>query len=560
MPNIIDANGLTLATQAELVAYYTAKFQAIYGADINLDSSSPDGQLMNIVIQSVLDVQDLLMQINNMFDPDNAIGVILDQRVSINGIQRQAGTFSVTNITVTVNQALTLYGLDQSVQPVYTIQDNAGTKWELQTTQVISVAGSYVYPFQAANAGAVLTSPNTITIPVTIVLGVLTVNNPTAQSVIGLNEETDAVLKVRRQKSVSLASQGYYAGLLAALENINGVSSAFIYENTGDTINVDGVPGHSIWVIVAGAPASADVANAIYTKRNAGCGMFGSTSYIITQIDDSPFIIYWDFVSAQNLFIVFTASSVDGVNDPHVSLIQTNLPTIFTPGVYAEVNINQLATLVQQIDSNCLVTNAGFSTGQTQIMSLSGVAASGTFKINYNGNLSAVINWNDSTPTIQSKIQAVTGLSAALVTGSIASQTLNFDLTAITSVQAILYVVNNSLATSAPVDIDFAYDWGTTNNTLFPTSKKYQFAVTSPLVVMTPMLLLPATSSVVPAATVQFSAQGGYGAYTYSISINTSGATISPTGLYTAGVVSGTDTIKVTDVLGNFKTALVAVA
>ena len=36
--------------------------------------------------------------------------------------------------------------------------------------------------------------------------------------------------------------------------------------------------------------------------------------------------------------------------------------TSFIPGVYEQVNINDLATAIQLIDNNCLVTNAGFST------------------------------------------------------------------------------------------------------------------------------------------------------------------------------------------------------
>jgi uncharacterized phage protein gp47/JayE len=360
MPNSIGQAGLTTATQAELVANFTAAMQAIYGSDINLASNTPDGQMMMIFIQAVLDLQNLLTQIYNMFDPDNAVGVILDQRVAINGIQRQAGTFTVTNVTIVVSQALNLFGLDQTAQSVYTVADNAGNQWQLQTTQHIGAPGTYVFSFQAAQPGAVLTTINTITVPVTIVLGVTSINNPTTYSTLGINEETDAVLKVRRQKSVSLASQGYLTGLLAALQNINGVTSAFVYENTSAVPNSDGVPGHSIWVIVAGTASASAIANAIYTKRNAGAGMFGQTSFIITQVDGSQFVVLWDTVVAQTLFTSFTATSIDGIHAPNIAAILAKLPLSFAPGVNAEVDINHLATLVQQIDPNTLVTNAGF--------------------------------------------------------------------------------------------------------------------------------------------------------------------------------------------------------
>lgn len=361
MPNSIGASGLTVATRDELIAVLTAAFQTIYGADINLESNTPDGQMMGIFIQAVLDCEDLLVQIYNMFDPDNAIGVILDQRVAINGIQRQAGTYTLTDITVVTSQALNLYGLDQSVQPIFTVQDNAGNKFELITTQTIGAAGTYVYQFRSAVPGAVLTLPNTITVPVTIVLGVTSVNNPTSYTTLGLNEETDAALKIRRQKSTALSSQGYLAGLIAALENVNGVTSAFVYENLDSIPNGDGVPGHSIWVIIAGTAAAADIATAIYNKRNAGCGMFGATSYSLTQVDGTTFIVKWDVVTPETLFIKFNASSLDGINPPNIALIRSSLPDIFVPGVNEQVNINDLATFVQQIDPNTLVTGAGFS-------------------------------------------------------------------------------------------------------------------------------------------------------------------------------------------------------
>ncbi len=561
MPNLLSATGLATATRAELVTFFTTQYQQIYGADINLASDTPDGQMMNIYIQSVLDLQDLLVQIYNSFNPDNAIGVVLDQRVAINGIQRQAGTFTITDITIVTSQSVNLYGLDQTVQDIYTVSDNAGNLWQLETTQLGVVAGTNVFAFQAAVPGAQLTVPNTITVQVTIILGVVSVNNPTTYTTLGINEESDAVLKVRRQKSVSLASQGYLAGLLAALENINGITSAFVYENNTGFTDADGIPGHSIWVIVAGTAPDADIAQAIYTKRNAGCGMFGSESYTITQVDGTPFIVYWDMVIASDLFITFVVTSINGTTPPNIEAIRAGIATDFIPGVNEEVNINSLATLVQTYDPNALVTGAGFSNADTQILTLSGVAASGAFVLNYNGAVSASIAWNDAIGTIQTKVQAITGLSLATVTGSIASQTLTFDLTDIGGVQALLFVSTNTLATGGAAAITFAYNEGY-SNTLAPPTKQNQFVVSAANIVITPMQLQPSTVTVPHATTQTFAGLGGYGTYVYSISVNNSGASINgTTGVYTAGAATNvTDTILVRDKLGNTATAAATVS
>lgn len=364
MPDSLSSTGLTTATQAELVTEFTDGMESIYGADIILTPDSPDGQMMMIYIQDSLDVRDLLTQIFNGFDPDQAVGSVLDQRVAINGIQRKGGTYTLTEVYLTISGNVTLYGLDQSVQPVYTVADSAGNQWELLTTNVNPTTGNYL--FQAANPGAVLTVPNTITVPVTVVLGVMSINNPATYVTLGVNEESDAELKIRRQKSVSLPSQGYLAGLYAALQAVDGVDYVYIEENTGSTPNGDLVPGHSIWVIVSGTGSAEEIAAAIYNERSAGCGMYGSQSYGVIQADGSTFLIYWDTVVIVDPFVKFTAASLSFLEGsatpfpPNIADITSNLVTAFTPSVYGSLNANELATIVQEIDPNTLVSSAGF--------------------------------------------------------------------------------------------------------------------------------------------------------------------------------------------------------
>jgi hypothetical protein len=359
---------------------------------------------------------------------------------------------------------------------------------------------------------------------------------------------------------VSLASQGYLAGLLAALRNINGVTSAFVYENTSAITNSDGVPGHSIWVIVAGAGANADIAQAIYTKRNAGCGMFGSISFVITQIDGTPFTVFWDTVMVRNLFIFFQATSINGVVPPNVQAIRDGFPALFTPGVNEEVNINGVATIVQQIDPNTLVTQCLLSLGEYQNLILSGVPASGSFVIKYGGASSAAINWNDDAATIQSKLRAVAGLTTVVVTGSLASMEVDIDLSSLSDVAALLVITTNTLMTSAPLAISAGFTViGATK--LAPPTKRNQLVVTSPNIIIIPLVILPTTALVSPAANLQLSTYGGYGPYVYTVSVNNSGASINAsTGLYTAGATPNvTDTVRVTDALLNTVTAAITV-
>ena len=90
--------------------------------------------------------------------------------------------------------------------------------------------------------------------------------------------------------------------------------------------------------------------------------MFGSEAYVITQVDTSQFIVNWDYVQTESLYVKFTATSLDGINPVNIAAIRSGLVTNFSTGVFEQVNINDLATAVQLIDNNCLVTSAGFST------------------------------------------------------------------------------------------------------------------------------------------------------------------------------------------------------
>ena len=90
----LDANGLTIDTLEEIITALEDGYRTIYGNDIIVSSDSPDGQLINIYAQSVRDLLEVLQQIYIGFDIEQAVGIVLDQRVSLLGIQRQGATFT----------------------------------------------------------------------------------------------------------------------------------------------------------------------------------------------------------------------------------------------------------------------------------------------------------------------------------------------------------------------------------------------------------------------------------------------------------------------------------
>lgn len=311
MPNSFDSYGLQTLTQSEIVEQLTADFKEIYGEDINVDSNSPDGQLINIFAQILMDQYELLSQVYTSFDPDQAVGVVLDQRCAINGIQRKAGTYTYVMLDVTVDRSVTLPGLDEnSAEDSYIVSDNEGNQFVLDNTENLT-AGTTSLRFRAMNIGKVEVLPNTITTPVTIILGVTEINNPSVASEEGTNEETDAELRERRKRSVSISNQGYVDGLYSSLANLPDVTAVSVYQNRGDTTDADGIPGHSIWVVIAGG-SDEEIGEVMNYKVAGGVGMKGTQSVNVAQADGSVATYYFDRPTSETLYVQLDITPLDG--------------------------------------------------------------------------------------------------------------------------------------------------------------------------------------------------------------------------------------------------------
>lgn len=300
---ILNGNGLTIDNLNDIIDRKIDEYKSIYGNDIVVDSNSPDGQRINIESQSERDLLELSLSIFNSFDPDQASGVVLDQRVAINNITRQEGTFTQQEVDITVDRSLTLNGLDNTSTTPYTLVDDTGNEFQLVTTANL-ISGTSTLLFQASQLGQIISTPNTITTQVTIVLGVTDVNNPNAPLEIGIDEETDTLLRIRRQRSPALASQAFIEGLTSVLFNLDNVSDVIVLENDTNIIDADLIPPHSVWFIIEGGDNN-EIAAAALTKKTTGAGWKGDTSIDVVLSTGQTKTVLFDRPESKNLFIRF---------------------------------------------------------------------------------------------------------------------------------------------------------------------------------------------------------------------------------------------------------------
>lgn len=363
MPNQIDGNGIQIETYKEILEAIVEGsasipgLKQIYGSDINTASNTPDGQMINIYALSKQDILDLIVQDYNSKDPDQAVGVALDAVSQLCGITRKGGTYTEVVVTVTASFGLNLTGLDDSTDP-FTVSDGSGNLFYLKESASL-ITGANNLNFRAAEIGAIQILANTITTIVSTTSGVTAVNNAAVPYQDGTDQETDANMRIRRAKSVALPAKGAIDGLFGGLSQLEDLTEVKIFENVTNSTDADGIPAHSIWVIVDGGDDE-DIADVIYKYRSMGCGMRGAETVAVEQVDGSEIDISFDRVIEEELSIYFHAESIsNGIID--IEALKTALAAQYTLGIYETADTASINALIREINSDVVPNQLAIS-------------------------------------------------------------------------------------------------------------------------------------------------------------------------------------------------------
>lgn len=321
--NYIGNNGIVVQDLTDIKNDLIAKFKTIYGADINLEQNSPDGQFINLLAQEKKDILDLCVQYYNNLDVDRVIGIPQQILYKLNGLTIKAFTYSYVYVNVTVTAPVNLDGIsttniDNADATGYTVVDTNGNRWILATgttsSTVSLAAGTHTLNFRAADLGAITALPNTITTMETVIAGISGVNNPANNYVTGGVGESDAEFRIRRNKSVTVPSQGFDDSLEAQLLNLTNVTQAKVYNNRTNS-TVDGIPAHAVWVIVQGGSAD-DIGRVIYANIPPGIPMHGTERVDVERAIPGTYeTVYYDLGAIEPLHVNITIKAISGSID-----------------------------------------------------------------------------------------------------------------------------------------------------------------------------------------------------------------------------------------------------
>nr|WP_249192049.1 baseplate J/gp47 family protein [Burkholderia ambifaria] len=246
-----------------------------------MEPDSQDGQMLGVFAKAISDVNSVAIAIYRSFSPGTAQGDALSSNVKINGIERKVASYSSADLVLVGQAGKTISN--------GAAKDANGVQWMLPATVTIPPSGTITVTAKCASIGDISARAGTINQIATPARGWQSVTNP-ADAAEGAPVEKDPVLRQRQTVSTALPSLTVLDGIIGAVANVPDVTRYVAYENDTDATDANGLPRHSISLVVEGGDATA-IANAIARKKTPGSPTYGTTAVVVSDIYGRPITI-----------------------------------------------------------------------------------------------------------------------------------------------------------------------------------------------------------------------------------------------------------------------------
>jgi uncharacterized phage protein gp47/JayE len=352
-------DGLYIDDLNTIIEDLRLKIISVLGANANIDPNSPDGMIIAYAAQVARFSLERIRDVYTAIDIDRAGGDALDRLCRLCGLTRRGETRSLVNVTLTLDQDLSLIGYNESPTDCEKVSSINGDVWcLLNSTRLL--AGTHTVAFMAEQAGPIYAAPHTITKEISGVSHITAVDNVYPNATTGTTEETDIELRRRQQVSSSAGAQGIHDALVADLMALPTVIDCKVYENvTAVHDDVKNMDAHSIWVVLTGGYTE-DVANTI-ASHLTGCGMKGSQSYDYVFSDGQVAAILWDYSAQTPLYISLDLDKLDPSLTIDIPAIKSYLINNLTFKINSTIDSTTITRLVKNFDNNLVVITSQVS-------------------------------------------------------------------------------------------------------------------------------------------------------------------------------------------------------
>lgn len=247
-------------------------YKEALGSNLNLDASTPQGQIIQSETAIIEEIQTDLITMANAFNVYTAEGDALDSAGSFFGYYRKTQQPTVVIATI--------QGSPDTVIPAGSKASNGNYDFECLDNVTIPASGIIQAEFQCVGTGAIPCVAGTLNTIVTTITGWDSVNN-TYDGVIGYATETDNEFRTRITANwLNIRAISLLGAIIDNIAQLDGVVSVVGRENPdGQTKEIDGLTlqPHSVWLTVLGGKQS-DIAKILTEKKTLGAFTNGDTT------------------------------------------------------------------------------------------------------------------------------------------------------------------------------------------------------------------------------------------------------------------------------------------
>jgi len=376
----LGETGIIIPDTSNILEGVQDEFTAVFGSDMDVTTpETPQGRLIETIASERANVLSINAENANQLNLDNSTGVFLDShgtffRVPRIGEESTRVLATVTGVAGTVIKAGSL------------AKTTADDQFYSENDITIAVSGSSTGYFLSAVKGVIPCDIGTLTTIVSSTsTGWETIANPVAAT-LGSEREGDTAYRARIKAS-RYSGSGFLSDIAARVNAVENIESAFCYDNGTDTnITYDTVvvEPHSI-VVIADGGADADIAQAIFETKSAGCGY--------TKIPGTGTVI-------------FTGNPTDGQTVTIDGRVYTFKDTI---AAAYDVHIGIAGTNTSKNLEEAIMAGSGagtdYGTGTIAHPTVTAVDSSGT--VTLSGGTYGVVLCSDTADNVASAVTAV---------------------------------------------------------------------------------------------------------------------------------------------------------
>jgi len=244
-----------------------------FGETVNLLPTSVFGQIVGIASDREADIWDILEDVYASQYPLGAEGQSLDSICSITGVRRLQATKSTVTLSCNLNAGVTLpigrvvsqgEGSDVRFATIAEVTNSGGSPDDIDVEA------------ESEETGPIAATSGTLTHIETPVTGWNSATNALDADP-GRDIESHAALRARREQQLRITGKAALDSIIAEVGDVDGVAAVTGFENDTDAADGNGMPPHSIEILVSGGDDQ-DIIDAIWRAKGGGIQAHGTES------------------------------------------------------------------------------------------------------------------------------------------------------------------------------------------------------------------------------------------------------------------------------------------